>query len=447
MRTPYFPGPGARLRAEWAGSKDIEGVREPRLPIARYFQGKEFCLHRTLRSETRQRRVGGARASGWAAFCIAGSLLLSGCGEKHRDQSAEGPPIPKAVVPAGDPALVHLERPDQFPTIAAVEYQAASSLNVTGQVQPDPSREIPVITLANGRVVATHVRLGDYVHKGQLVLEVQSTDVTNAFDQYLKAVNDERLTRVQLDRDNLLYAKGAIPKSQVEIAQDAEDDAAADLRAAEQQLRVLGVDPQHPGETVKVLAPASGFIIQQNVTEASGAGNNISGTPNAFVIADLSHVWIICNVYENDLAKVRLGQQADIRLSAYPDRMLSGVIGDVGSILDPTLRTGQVRVQVKNPGFFMRVGMFATATFHGRSLETHASVPATAILHLHDREWVYEPIPSSEQNGSQNGAQFRRVAVTGGDMLPNGMQEVTSGLTLGQQVVRNALELQNTAAQ
>ena len=271
--------------------------------------------------------------------------------------------------------------------------------------------------------------------------------MTNAFNQYLKAVNDERLTRVQLDRDNLLYAKGAIPKSQVEIAQNAEDDATADLRAAEQQLRVLGVDPQHPGETVKVLAPASGFIIQQNVTEASSAGNNISGTPNAFVIADLSHVWIICNVYENDLAKVRLGQQADIRLSAYPDRMLSGVIGDVGSILDPTLRTGQVRVQVKNPGFFMRVGMFATATFHGRSLETHASVPATAILHLHDREWVYEPISPSEQNGGQNGAQFRRVAVTGGDMLPNGMQEVTSGLTLGQQVVRNALELQNTAAQ
>ena len=303
------------------------------------------------------------------------------------------------------------------------------------------SREIPVISLAYGRVVPTHVRLGDYVHKGQLVLEVQSTDITNAFDQYLKAVNDERLTHVQLDRDNLLYAKGAIPKSQVEIAQDAEDDAAADLRAAEQQLHVLGVDPQHPGETVKVLAPASGFIVQQNVTEASSAGNNISGTPNAFVIADLSHVWVICNVYENDLAKVRLGQTADIRLSAYPDRKLSGTIGDIGAILDPTLRTGQVRVQVQNPGYFMRVGMFATATFHGRSLEMHAAVPATAILHLHDREWVYVP------TGNGNGAQFRRVGVVAGDMLPGGMQEVESGIAAGQQVVRNALELQNTAAQ
>ncbi len=370
-------------------------------------------------------------------------LWLPGCKSKTPNQSAEAPPhsVP-AVIPAGDAALVHLDRPDLFPTVAAGEYQAASTLNVTGQVNPDISREIPVITLANGRVVATHVRLGDYVHKGQLLLEVQSTDVTGAFDQYLKAVNDERLARVQLDRDTLLYAKGAIPKSQVEIAQDAEDDAAADLRAAEQQLRILGVDPKHPGETVKVLSPADGFIIQQNVTIASSAGNGLSGTPNAFVIADLSHVWILCDVYENDFPKVHLGQTADIRLTAYPDRVVSGTVGDVGAILDPTLRTGKVRVQVPNPGFFMRVGMFANATFHGRALQAYASVPATSVLHLHDRDWVYEPA-----NPGQNDGQFRRVGVVAADMLPGGMQEVTAGLAPGQQVVRNALELQNTAAQ
>ncbi len=373
-----------------------------------------------------------------AAPVLAAALVCAGCGHKAADPGAEAPPAPKGIVPAGDPSLVHLDRPDRFPLVAASAYQAVSTLNVTGQVNPDPSREVPVITLATGRVAATHVRLGDYVRKGQLVLEVQSTDVTGAFDQYLKAVNDERLARVVLDRDNLLYSKGAIAKSQVDIAQDAEDDAAADVRAAEQQLRILGVDPKRPGETVKVYAPVSGFVVQQNVTEASGAGNGLAGTPNAFLIADLSHVWIVCNVYENDLAKVRTGQTADIRLSAYPDRKLSGTIGDVGAILDPTLRTAQVRVQVQNPGSFMRVGMFATATFYGRSQQSHASVPATAVLHLHDRDWVYVPAGDS---------QFRRVGVAAGDMLPGGLQEVTAGLLPGQQVVRNALELQNTAAE
>ena len=366
--------------------------------------------------------------------------MLPGCGQHQRDPNAEAPPA-KSVVQAGDAALVHLDRPDRFSTVTAESYQATSSLDVTGQVTPDVSREIPVISIANGRVVATHVRLGDYVHKGQLVFEVQSTDVSGAFNLYLKGVNDERLARTVLDRDQLLYSKGAIAKSQVEIAQDAEEDALADLRAAEQQLHFLGVDPKHPGETVKVLAPASGFIVQQNVTEASSAGNGIAGTPNAFVIADLSHVWILCDVYENDLATVRVGQQADIRLSAYPDRAIKGTVGDIGAMLDPNLRTAKVRVQVPNPGFFMRVGMFATATFHGRTAQTHASVPATAILHLHDRDWVYEPV-----SGQADG-QFRRIGVTAGAMLPGNQQEVTAGLAPGQQVVRNALELQNTAAQ
>lgn len=373
-----------------------------------------------------------------AVMTLAMTSLLAGCGKPTHDPSAEAPPAGMKVVPAGDGGLVHLEKPELFPTIAAESYEAPSSLDVTGQVQPDVAREIPVISIANGRVVATHVRLGDYVRKGQLVMEVQSTDISGAFDQYLKAVNDERLAKTVLDRSNLLYSKGAIAKSQVEIAQDAEDDALADLRAAEQQLHVLGVNKSNPGETVKVYSPASGFIVQQNVTDASTAGNGLSGSANAFVIADLSHVWIMCNVYESDLGKVHLGQSADIRLVAYPDRKLTGTIGDIGAMLDPTLRTGQVRVQVENPGFLMRVGMFATATFHGRSLETHAMVPATAVLHLHDRDWVYEPA------GDGN---FHRAAVRTGGMLPNGMQEIASGVTAGQQVVRNALELQNTAAE
>ena len=119
----------------------------------------------------------------------------------------------------------------------------------------------------------------------------------------------------------ILFDKGAIAKSQLEIAQDGEDDAKADLVAAEQQLHVLGVDKNHPGETANIYSPASGFIIQQNVTEAATAGVTYSGSSNAFTIADLSHVWVICDVYENDLSTCTWGEYADIRLNAYPDRV------------------------------------------------------------------------------------------------------------------------------
>jgi cobalt-zinc-cadmium efflux system membrane fusion protein len=371
------------------------------------------------------------------ALALLCAFVTLGCQKKKEDTAAEAPPAASVIHEQGV-NVVRVDHPERFPLVAAVAHEATSTLNVTGTVNPDISREIPVVSIASGRVVAVHVRLGDYVRKGQLIMEVQSTDISGAYNQYLKAVNDEHLANTQLERAKLLYDKGAIAKSQLEIAQDGEDDAKADLVAAEEQLHVLGVDKNHPAATVKVYAPASGFIIQQNVTEAATAGVTYSGSANAFTIADLSHVWIICDVYENDLSTVHLGQSADIRLNAYPDRVLTGTIGDIGAILDPSIRTGKVRIQVANPGNLMRIGMFATATFHGKKAETHPAVPASAVLHLHDRDWVYVP------NGD---GTFRRLSVQSGAMLPGNLQEITSGLSVGQQVVSNALELQNSSEQ
>jgi cobalt-zinc-cadmium efflux system membrane fusion protein len=133
-----------------------------------------------------------------------------------------------------------------------------------------------------------------------------------------------------------------------------------------------------------------------------------------------------------------LGQSADIRLNAYPERVLTGTVGDIGAVLDPSIRTGKVRIQVENPGYLMRIGMFATATLHGKKPESYAAVPASAVLHLHDRDWVYVPAGDGK---------FRRQGVQGGAMLPGNLQEITSGLNVGQQVVSNALELQNSAEQ
>jgi cobalt-zinc-cadmium efflux system membrane fusion protein len=365
-------------------------------------------------------------------------LVATGCNGKPSDPKAEAPPQ-EAVQADADPSLVKVKNPQDFPLATAASYQAASSLNVTGTVNPDVSRTIPVISIASGRVLDIHARIGDYVKKGQLLMEVQSTDVSGAFDNYLKAVNDEHLTHTALDRAKILYEKGAIPKSQLELAQDQEDDNLADLTSATEQLKVLGVDPANPSAAVKIYAPASGYIIAQNVTNAAAAGVAYSGSATAFTIADLSHVWIICDVYENDLASVHLGEKAQIRLTAYADRTFTGVISDIGAVLDPTLHTAKVRIEVENPGTVMRVGMFATATFFGQTKMTFATVPSAAILHLHDRDWVYVP---SGANGS-----FRRVGVEGGDMLPGGMQEIKSGIGVGQQVVSNALTLQNTVDQ
>jgi membrane fusion protein, heavy metal efflux system len=364
-------------------------------------------------------------------------LLGSGCSSEKHDPAAQAPP-PTQVEDEGGVSLITVDHPERFPVIAATQYASTSTLNVTGTVNPDISRQIPVISIASGRVVAIHTQIGASVQKGQLLMEVQSTDISNAFDQYLKAVNDERLAHTQDERAKILFDKGAIAKSQLEIAEDAEADAKTDLSASESQLRFLGVDPAHPSLTAKIYSPATGVVIAQNVTNAAATGVTYAGSATAFTIADLSQVWIICDVYENDLPMVHVGQTADIRLNAYPDRLVTGTIGEIDAVLDPSIRTAKVRIQVANPDRLMRIGMFATATFHGRRALDHVAVPASAVLHLHDRDWVY--VPAGDK-------KFRRVGVVGGAMIAGNMQEITAGLAAGQQVVTNALELQNTVDQ
>src|SRR4029077_10834801 len=117
--------------------------------------------------------------------------------------------------------------------------------------------------------------------------------------------------------------------------------------------------------------------------------------PYPFTISDLSHTWIVCDVYENDLATVKLGDVAEISLNAYPDRMFRGRVSNIGSVLDPNIRTAKVRIEVQNPGI-MRLGMFVRATFRGQTIQTHTIVPATAVMHMHDRDWVFVPAPEKK---------------------------------------------------
>ncbi len=364
--------------------------------------------------------------------CLAVCLSLAACGKKFNP--AAGAPPATQVMETGNMSLFAVAHPDQFPLIAASEIDAPAELNVTGTVTPDVSREVPVISLASGRVVDIRARLDDNVHKGQLLLKVQSPDITNAFDTYLKAKNDEMLANKAYVRAKDLYDHGAIALGVLEQADDTEKDAQADLVAADNQLDILGVKKDNPSSIVNVYAPISGVIVAQNVTNAAAAGVTYSGSSTVFTVADLSTVWILCDVYENDIPKVHLGQLATIHLDAYPGRVLTGHISDIGPILDPNIRTAKVRIEVHNPGI-LKLGMFVTATFQSRTKEVHAVVPASAVLHLHDRDWVFVPA---------DGNRFRRVEVQGGNMLPGNMQEILSGIDAGQPVVSKALDVEAT---
>ncbi|MDQ2775663.1 MAG: efflux RND transporter periplasmic adaptor subunit [Acidobacteriota bacterium] len=362
-------------------------------------------------------------------------IFVAGCARKGKsDFAAEAPPQAQ-ISQQPDLNVVKIDRPERFTLVTTGSRQDLPELNATGVVSPDIERSIPVISLASGRVVEIDAKLGDDVKKGQLLLKILSNDISNAFQAYNQAKADEALSHKQLERAQLLYSHGAISLNDLQVAEDTEEKARVAMNSAAQQLRTLGGDINHESPIVNVYAPTSGTIVEQNVSKEGGV-HTPDNQPSLFTIADLSRVWVICDVYENDLPMVRVGDRADVRLTAYPDSTFRGRISNVGKVLDPNLRTAKVRIELNNPGF-MRAGMFVTATFYGLHGKTYAAVPAGAVLHLHDRDWVFVPAGSGT---------FRRTEVTGGKVT-GGLQEIVSGLHPGQQVVNDPLALDSESQQ
>lgn len=359
----------------------------------------------------------------------ASVLMLTGCQSNARvDEAAQAPPQAK-VVEESDLNLVKVSNPQRFALVTADEREERPQVHATGTVNPNVDLSVPVVSLASGRVAGLYAKLGDDVQKGQLLLKVQSNDIANAFQTYEQAKADELLARKQLDRAKILYDRGAISLNDLQIAEDTETKAVVGVQTAAQQIRTLGGDPNKSDAVVSILAPVSGTIVEQNVAPA-GSVHTPDNQQSLFTIANLSRVWVLCDVYENDLPIVKIGDTADIRLNAYPDRVFHGRISNIGKVLDPNLRAAKVRIELANPGI-MRVGMFVTATFYGLPGRKDAVIPATAVLHLHDRDWVFVP---------DGQGQFRRTQVMGGE-ISNGQQVILSGISFGQQVVKDALAL------
>jgi cobalt-zinc-cadmium efflux system membrane fusion protein len=335
-----------------------------------------------------------------------------------------------------EPGVYNPDHPELFKLAKVETRELPMVLTANGSITPDVNRTIHVTSLGSGRVVEVKTRLGDSVKKGQVLLVISSQDLAGAMSDYQKARADEALARKALDRGQLLYDRGAFAQKDLEAAQNAADKAKVDRETAEQHVRVLGGDPTRPGSLIELRAPVSGTIVEQNVAGFEGV-KSIDNTPNLFTIADLSQVWVLCDVYENDLNDVRLGDAAEIRLNAYPDKVFRGEVGDISRVLDPNTRSAKLRIVLSNAGGSLRPGMYAVATFRSRKLQTFTVVPSTAIMRLQDRDWIFR------KEGAQ---RFRRIEVHALGPTPDGMQELKDDVKPGEEVVANALAFSTAVA-
>jgi membrane fusion protein, heavy metal efflux system len=364
-----------------------------------------------------------------AAICVA-MILAGSC---SNDPKA----APTKSQVTLDPNLYTVDHPELFKLATVETRNLPTTLNSNGVVTPDVNSTIHVTSQGSGRVVELKVRLGDYVKKDQVLLSIHSADLAGAFSDYQKALADERLSQKSLERSQLLYSHGALAEKDLQQAEDAEEKAKADVQNAEQHVRILGGDPAHPSSLIELRAPISGTIVEQNISGFEGI-KSLDNSPNLFTIADLAQVWVLCDVYENDLGDVHLGDSAEIRLNAYRDKPYHGKVADISRVLDPSTRSAKVRIVLPNGDGSLRPGMFAVATFRSRKSQSHLVIPATAVIRLQDKDWVFR------KEGAQ---QFRRIEVHAEAESSDGMQQVKEGLEAGKEVVANALEFSSAVAE
>ncbi len=369
------------------------------------------------------------------AFAVGVCAGISACNQTDATSEKENAD-PRAATHVNN-NIIQLPHAEDFPLVTADSSLLPEELAVNGSIFPDTNRTVAVNALAGGRIAEIHARLGDRVTKGQLLMRVHSPDLANAIAALKQAQADQQLAQRQYERNKFLYERGAVvSQNDYQIAEDTLLDAQATTENALTQVKLLGGDANHPSAFIEVRAPASGVIVEQNYA-AGAAARSLDATPNLFTIADLSKVWLLCDVYENNLSQVKLGDSARIRINAYPDRPLQGTITNIFSILDPNTRSSKVRIELDNPDRILLPGMFATATFVSQGKTPRIIVPAKALFRLHDKDWVFFPA---------GGNQFKRVEVKAGPLNRDGTVQILSGLEAGQQLVANALQLSAEAS-
>jgi cobalt-zinc-cadmium efflux system membrane fusion protein len=321
--------------------------------------------------------------------------------------------------------------PDQMAHVQVVTIAPTTmkrTLRLTGAVAYNAFNTTPVITQVGGPVSRILVVPGEHVKAGQAMLEVSSPDYSQLLNAYLKAADSFRLSEKNYTRAQDLFQHHAIAERDLEQAESEKNQAQADLNAAEQGLKILGIkDPSGLAKApssaqVPVLAPIGGEVVERLVAPGQVVQ---AGQTQAFTISDLSTVWVLANVYQGDLAFVHGGDEVVVQTDAYPNSF-HGKISFVSPALDPTTRTLQARVVVDNPGEKLKRDMYCTVTVTAGSIANVVAVPNASVLRDDNNQpFVYV---------SRGANQFGRRDVELGESQ-NGQTQILKGISPGERVV------------
>jgi membrane fusion protein, heavy metal efflux system len=333
---------------------------------------------------------------------------------------------------ASDKAQLFTVPQEQMSHIQVVTIEPTSltrNLRLTGAVAFNAFDTTPVITQIGGPVSRIVVTPGQQVRRGEPLLYVSSPDYSQLLANYLKARDAFRLADKTYLRSKDLFDHHAIAERDLEAAETGREQASADLGAAEQSLRILGIAKPESvvgkpaASEIPVLAPISGEAVERLVAPGQVVQ---AGATQVFTISNMSSVWVLANVYQKDLPDVRIGDPVTITTDAYPGTEFRGKISYIAAALDPSTRTLQARIDVKNPQGKLKKDMYVVAVAQAGKIANALTVPNAAVLRDSENQpFVYV----IDQNN-----QFARRAVTLGASA-DGNTQLTSGIAPGERVV------------
>jgi len=370
------------------------------------------------------------RAFRMRVACILSFTLLAVAGCHSNDNASGMTSFSSKPSQSATPQLFTIPD-DQMSHVQLITMTASTmtnTLRLTGTVAYNAFKTTPVITQVGGPVSRIMVVPGDNVRMNQPMLEVSSPDFAQSLDGYLKASDSFRLADRFYVRAQDLYAHKAIAQQDLEQAESNRNQAQADLKAAEQGMRILGIkNPEDLAKTpssaqIPVLAPIAGKVVERLVSPGQVVQ---AGQTQAFTISDLSTVWVLANVYQADLKYVNSGEDVVVQTDAFTDSF-HGRISYVSPALDPNTRTLQARIVVDNPGEKLKRDMYCTVTVTAGVLKNALVVPNAAILRDDNNQPFVYALTGSDQFG-------RRDVVLG--QTQSNETQIVKGISPGDKVV------------
>jgi cobalt-zinc-cadmium efflux system membrane fusion protein len=376
----------------------------------------------------------------FAAGAVVSALLMGRGTEKPHAPETTGGTTPAASAPTlpatGSLPDVTVPVSADVAARAGIEVTAAKSrvvaarLRLPGTVQPDEYRQVVVTPFVNGRVTAVSVELGDRVQRGAPMARIYSSDLADAQAKYASMRAELVAAEQRVARTTRLVEIGAASRQELEADEAMRARLAAEVQGAGARLRELGLSTERAATTpsaasasVTVPAPLTGIV----TTRKANIGLVVDPASQLFTVASLSPVWVIADVQEADLSKVRVGGAATVVADAFPDRRITGTVSYISPELRPETRTAQLRVEVPNPGGDLRFGMFVNVELVTPQATAAVTVPADAVQTIGERTFVY--VAPSGRSGDY---VEREVRVGARDRES---VEILRGVKAGDQVV------------